>query len=150
MRHAPNRLADVLLVPNLWGHATVNLEPCIGYATEFAFDRSFDLDLDESGQTGEWWRVRGGRAPGPKGVTAAAWATAGVTAMRTAGSTTTAGATAAAGSASAGAKSRAVELEVQLSSNTHEQVAAKAHNESGTCEDDEIDDVELEKLLDDD
>ena len=37
---------DVLLVPSLWGHATINLAPSIGFATEIAFDRTFDLDGD--------------------------------------------------------------------------------------------------------
>ena len=29
---------DILLVPALWGHATLNLTQCIGVAYEFAID----------------------------------------------------------------------------------------------------------------
>ena len=36
---------DVVLVPPWWGHATINLEPSAGFATELQFDRDFDLDL---------------------------------------------------------------------------------------------------------
>ena len=35
---------DVLVVPPLWGHATVNLEPAMGFATELkGVERAFDL-----------------------------------------------------------------------------------------------------------
>ena len=51
------RAGDVLIVPTLWGHATRNLAPSIGYATEVAFDRSFDLGLDPT-HGDEWWRDR--------------------------------------------------------------------------------------------
>ena len=33
------RAGDVLVVPELWGHATLNLEPGLGWATEMRFDR---------------------------------------------------------------------------------------------------------------
>ena len=46
-----------ILVPALWGHATVNLAPSVGWATELQFDRTFDLGLSERKGT-EWWRTR--------------------------------------------------------------------------------------------
>ena len=41
------RAGDVLLVPPLWGHATLNLAPSLGFATELQFDRAFDLGAPE-------------------------------------------------------------------------------------------------------
>ena len=38
---------DVLVLPALWGHATLNKAPSIGFATELQFDRTFDLDGQE-------------------------------------------------------------------------------------------------------
>ena len=47
---------EVLVLPALWGHATLNHKPSIGFATELHFDRSFDLGFGtEFGD--EWWRV---------------------------------------------------------------------------------------------
>ena len=38
------REGDVLIVPPLWGHATINLVPSLGFATELStVDRAFDL-----------------------------------------------------------------------------------------------------------
>ena len=46
----------MLVLPALWGHATLNHKPSIGFATELHFDRSFDLGFGtEFGD--EWWRV---------------------------------------------------------------------------------------------
>ena len=38
---------EVMFVPHSWGHATRNLEPSIGWATEFSFDRRFSVEFDE-------------------------------------------------------------------------------------------------------
>ena len=51
------RAGDILVVPETWGHATVNSEPSIGWATELQFDRTFDLGLGASHGT-EWWRTQ--------------------------------------------------------------------------------------------
>ena len=56
----------MLVVPETWGHATVNLQPSVGWATEVHFDRNIDLGLDaKHGE--EWWRTedapRTGDAP---------------------------------------------------------------------------------------
>ena len=37
------RAGDVVLVPPLWGHATLNLEPSVGWATEVLFDRAMSI-----------------------------------------------------------------------------------------------------------
>ena len=47
---------EVLLVPHGWGHATVNLEPSIGWASEVNLDRVYDDGLARMHGT-EWWRV---------------------------------------------------------------------------------------------
>ena len=47
---------DVVIVPELWGHATINLEPSLGWASEFIFDRSYDDGLAASHGV-EWWRT---------------------------------------------------------------------------------------------
>lgn len=50
------RAGDVLLVPETWGHATVNAEAwSVGWATEVLFDRTFDLGLSRA-HGPEWWR----------------------------------------------------------------------------------------------
>ena len=56
------RAGDVMVVPEVWGHATYNLEPSIGWATELSFDRSFDGGFSIS-HGDEWWRVAGGEPP---------------------------------------------------------------------------------------
>ena len=54
------RAGDVLVLPALWGHATLNAAPSIGFATELHFDRQFDLGLHaEFGD--EWWRTTNDR-----------------------------------------------------------------------------------------
>ena len=40
------RAGDIIIVPELWGHATTNLKPSIGWATEMSFDRNFDLGIE--------------------------------------------------------------------------------------------------------
>ena len=35
------RAGEVVLVPELWGHATLNLQPSIGWASELYFDRAY-------------------------------------------------------------------------------------------------------------
>ena len=47
---------EVLIVPQLWGHATVNSEPALGFATEMDFDKLFDLGLSPR-HGNEWWRT---------------------------------------------------------------------------------------------
>jgi hypothetical protein len=47
---------EVLLVPHGWGHATVNLEPSIGWASEVNLDRVYDDGLARM-HGAEWWRV---------------------------------------------------------------------------------------------
>ena len=47
---------EVLFVPQLWGHATVNLQPSIGWASELIFDRGYDDGLG-SNHGDEWWRT---------------------------------------------------------------------------------------------
>ena len=44
------------MVPELWGHATMNLNTSIGWASEFLFDRAYDDGLGERCGS-EWWRV---------------------------------------------------------------------------------------------
>lgn len=56
------RAGDVLVLPALWGHATVNTAPSIGFATELNFDRTFDLGLSPD-MGDEWWRYDGREAP---------------------------------------------------------------------------------------
>ena len=56
------RPGEIMIVPALWGHATVNLQPSIGWASEFVFDRSYDDGLAPS-HGSEWWRV--GERPQP-------------------------------------------------------------------------------------
>jgi hypothetical protein len=46
---------DVVLLPALWGHATLNLAPSIGFATELQLDRTFDLGFGQDNGN-EWWR----------------------------------------------------------------------------------------------
>ena len=46
----------MLLVPHGWGHATVNLEPSIGWASEVNLDRVYDDGLARM-HGDEWWRV---------------------------------------------------------------------------------------------
>jgi hypothetical protein len=50
------RGGEVLVVPPLWGHATVNLKPSIGWASELVFDRAYDDGLGET-HGREWWRT---------------------------------------------------------------------------------------------
>lgn len=45
------RAGEVIVVPELWGHATLNLAPSAGFATEIRYDRGFDLGLNRSHQT---------------------------------------------------------------------------------------------------
>ena len=55
-----------MLVPHGWGHATVNLAPSIGWASEVDLDRVYDDGLTRRHGT-EWWRVgadEGGGEPG--------------------------------------------------------------------------------------
>ncbi len=50
------RAGDVLVVPELWGHATRNLQPSIGWASELSFDHGYDSGMGrEYGD--EWWRL---------------------------------------------------------------------------------------------
>ena len=51
------RAGDTIVVPALWGHATVNLAPSVGWATEIRFDRTFDLGMGAD-RGDEWWRTR--------------------------------------------------------------------------------------------
>ena len=55
------RAGDVLILPALWGHATTNMAPSVGFATELNFDRTFDLGLDPT-LGDEWWRRGDGNA----------------------------------------------------------------------------------------
>lgn len=55
------RPGEVIVLPELWGHATYNLERSIGWASEFYFDRSMDDGLSHT-HGDEWWRV-GERPP---------------------------------------------------------------------------------------
>jgi len=50
------RSGEVFIVPELWGHATLNLRPSIGWASEVFFDRAFDDGLGEK-HGDEWWRT---------------------------------------------------------------------------------------------
>ena len=51
------RAGDVLIVPETWGHATINAAPwSVGWATEVALDRTFDLGISEL-HGNEWWRT---------------------------------------------------------------------------------------------
>ena len=43
-------------MPHGWGHATVNLEPSIGWASEVNLDRVYDDGLARM-HGDEWWRV---------------------------------------------------------------------------------------------
>ena len=47
---------EVIVVPELWGHATVNLQRSIGWASEFHFDRAMDDGLSAT-HGDEWWRT---------------------------------------------------------------------------------------------
>ena len=47
---------EVLVTPHAWGHATLNLAPSIGWASEVNFDRVYDDGLDRS-HGREWWRT---------------------------------------------------------------------------------------------
>ena len=61
VRHAitcVQEAGEVVFVPHSWGHATRNLEPSIGWATEFSFDRRFSVEFDED----EEQQGRGGGA----------------------------------------------------------------------------------------
>ena len=51
------RAGDVLIVPELWGHATVNLRASLGWASEIYFDRSYDSGMGPM-HGEEWWRLR--------------------------------------------------------------------------------------------
>ena len=53
---------EVLVVPELWGHATVNLQTSIGWASEMVFDRFYDDGLGEK-HGPEWWRLETRVAP---------------------------------------------------------------------------------------
>ena len=46
----------MIVIPELWGHATVNLARSIGWASEFHFDRAMDDGLSAT-HGSEWWRV---------------------------------------------------------------------------------------------
>ena len=50
------RPGEVIVIPELWGHATVNLARSIGWASEFHFDRAMDDGLSAT-HGSEWWRV---------------------------------------------------------------------------------------------
>ena len=51
------RAGDVLVVPETWGHATINAAHwVVGWATELHFDRRFDLGLGAV-HGPEWWRT---------------------------------------------------------------------------------------------
>ena len=56
------RAGEVLIVPELWGHATVNLAPSVGWASELVFDRSYDDGLGAT-HGSEWWRTGERRRP---------------------------------------------------------------------------------------
>ena len=45
-----------MLPPETWGHATLNLEPSIGWASEVNLDRVYDDGLARM-HGDEWWRV---------------------------------------------------------------------------------------------
>ena len=51
------RAGDVVIVPDLWGHATLNRQPSIGWASETAADRHYDDGLG-AWAGDEWWRTR--------------------------------------------------------------------------------------------
>ena len=54
VRHAVTcvqEAGEVMFVPHSWGHATRNLEPSIGWATEFNFDRRFSVEYDEDAES---------------------------------------------------------------------------------------------------
>ena len=51
------RAGDVVIVPGLWGHATLNRQPSIGWASETAADRHYDDGLG-AWAGDEWWRTR--------------------------------------------------------------------------------------------
>ena len=61
------RAGDVLVVPETWGHATVNLQPSVGWATEVHFDRNIDLGLDAK-HGDEWWRTGDAPKDAPRGL----------------------------------------------------------------------------------
>ena len=50
------RPGEVMVLPETWGHATVNLQRSIGWASEFHFDRSMDDGLSDI-HGDEWWRT---------------------------------------------------------------------------------------------
>ena len=47
---------DVLVVPAAWGHATLNTQPSIGWASEVDHDRGYH-DGDDTAFGDQWWRV---------------------------------------------------------------------------------------------
>ena len=53
---------EIIVLPELYGHATVNLQPSIGWASEFIFDRPYDDGLART-HGSEWWRT--GERPAP-------------------------------------------------------------------------------------
>ena len=53
--YCEQRAGEVLIVPETWGHATLNRRPSVGWATELQFDRTFDLGLGAA-HGREWWR----------------------------------------------------------------------------------------------
>ena len=48
---------DIVIMPNSWGHATLNLSPSIGWASELHVDRLYDDGFDPF-YGAEWWRTR--------------------------------------------------------------------------------------------
>ena len=61
------RSGDVLVVPETWGHATVNTRQwSIGWATELQFDRTFDLGQAKA-HGDEWWRDPASEPPSEAG-----------------------------------------------------------------------------------
>ena len=44
------------MLPELWGHATTNLQHSIGWASELHFDRAMDDGLSQT-HGPEWWRT---------------------------------------------------------------------------------------------
>ena len=50
------RPGDVLVVPAAWGHATLNTQPSIGWASEVDHDRGYH-DGDDAAFGDQWWRV---------------------------------------------------------------------------------------------
>jgi hypothetical protein len=50
------RAGEVIVLPELWGHATTNLAWSVGWASEFHFDRAMDDGLSPT-HGDEWWRT---------------------------------------------------------------------------------------------